>query len=67
MIVEIEHPTMGKYKAVNFPVKFSETPINVETYAPLLGEHNEQVLVDYLGYTPEKVDELLKKGIIAKM
>jgi len=67
MIVEIEHPTMGKYKAVNFPVKFSETPITVETHAPLLGEHNEQVLVDYLGYTPEKVDELLKKGIIAKM
>ena len=67
MVVEIEHPKMGKYKAVNFPVKFSETPINVESYAPLLGEHNEQVLVDYLGYTPEKVDELLKKGVIAKM
>ena len=67
MVVELEHPKMGKYKAVNFAVKFSETPINVETHAPLLGEHNEEVMVNYLGYTKEQVEELIKKGIIAKM
>ena len=67
MVVELEHPKMGKYKAVNFPVKFSETPINVEKCAPLLGEHNEEIMVNDLGYTKEQVEEFTKKGVIAKM
>lgn len=67
MVVEIEHPKIGKYKAVNFPVKFSETPINVVKYAPLLGENNDEIMVNYLGYSKDKVDEYYKKGIISKM
>ena len=34
---------LGKYEAINFPVKMSESPGMVTSHAPLLGEHNKQV------------------------
>jgi len=66
MFVEIEHPKMGKYEAVNFPVKMSESPGKVTSYAPLLGEHNKQVVMEYLGYTEEQYAELKKNGVMAE-
>ena len=66
MFVDIEHPKMGKYEAINFPVKMSESPGKVTSYAPLLGEHNKQVVMDYLGYTEEQYDELKKNGVMAE-
>jgi len=32
--------------------------------APLYGEHNEEVLRDLAGYTPEEVQALRDKGVI---
>jgi crotonobetainyl-CoA:carnitine CoA-transferase CaiB-like acyl-CoA transferase len=66
MFVEVEHPKMGKYEAINFPVKMSESPGKVTSCAPLLGEHNKQVVMDYLGYTEEQYDELKKNGVMAE-
>ena len=49
---------------LNFPVKFSETPGEVHSPAPLLGQHNREILVNYLGYTEEEVEQLEKEGVI---
>jgi len=65
MFVEVEHPKMGKIKVMNFPVKLSETPGQVVSPAPLLGQHNKEILMNYLGYTEEEVAQLLKEGVIA--
>jgi len=65
MFVELEHPTLGKIKVVNFPVKLSETPGEVVSVAPLLGQHNKEILMKYLDYTEEEVDQLTKAGVIA--
>jgi len=65
MLVEVEHPKLGKIKMMNFPVKFSETPGKVRTAAPLLGQHNKEVLMNYLGYKEEEIAQLLKEGVIA--
>ncbi|MFH0897259.1 MAG: CoA transferase, partial [Candidatus Bathyarchaeota archaeon] len=51
LFVEVEHAKMGKIKAINFPVKFSETPGEVTSASPLLGQHNKEILMKYLGYT----------------
>jgi len=65
MFVELEHPLAGKIKLVNFPLKFSETQPVLRTPAPLLGEHNEELLKELMGFDDEKIDELMKKGIIS--
>ncbi len=63
MFVEIDHPTRGKIVIPGWPVKMSNSDVPV-TPAPLLGQHNEEVLGEVLGYTPEKVAELREAKLI---
>ena len=51
---EIDHPEAGKLKYPTAAYKFSETPWRAERPAPLLGQHNELVYCDRLGYS--KID-----------
>lgn len=66
MIIDMTHPLLGEYKAVNFPVKFSETPGKVHSPAPLLGEHNNTILTEYLGYSEEEIEALYKGGVLSQ-
>lgn len=61
---EIEHPVGGKFNITNIPIKFSETPTQIKTPSPLLGQHNEQILHDLLGYDEEQIVEFKSKGIL---
>ncbi len=65
MFQEIEHPKAGKYKALTFPFKMSETQPQIKRHAPLLGQDNEYVITELLGKPKEYFEELKKKGIIA--
>lgn len=63
MLVDIEHPLLGKVKYPGNPLKFSVTSdLNFER-SPLLGEHNDYVLKDILGMDDEKVKEYKEKDI----
>ena len=62
--VEVNHPKGGKIKTPNFPAKFSETPGEVRSAAPLLGQNNNEILTHLLGYTEEQVQQLEKEGVI---
>ena len=42
-VVEVDHPTRGKYLTVGNPIKMSDSPTDV-TRSPLLGEHTDEVL-----------------------
>ena len=64
MLIEVEHPKAGKMTVPNFPVRLSETPGEIKTAAPLLGQNNKEVLSGILGLTDEKIKELEKKGVI---
>jgi len=66
MFVEVEHQKLGKIKVVSFPIKMSETPGEVVSSAPLLGQHNKEILMDYLGYTEDEIKQLIKNGVIAQ-
>src|SRR3954464_328246 len=48
-IVEVDHPTRGKYLTVGNPIKLSDSITEVKR-SPLLGEHTEEVLKE-LGYS----------------
>jgi CoA:oxalate CoA-transferase len=64
MIVELEHPVAGHMKVPGVPIKFSATPGSVDTPAPLLGQHTEELLHELLGLSKEQVDELRAKNAI---
>ncbi len=55
LIVESEHPTAGTVKSSGFPYKLSKTPADIHRPPPMLGEHNQDVLINLLGYSPEDV------------
>ena len=55
---------LGDFDVPGFALRFSQFPDRLELEAPFLGEHNSQVLTDYLGYSPDRVRELEKKGIL---
>ena len=63
MVVELEHPTIGKTKALGVPIKLSETPGAVTLPAPTLGQHSVQILIE-LGYSPEEIEALRAAGVI---
>ena len=58
MVVETAHPKLGKVKSLGFPIKFSATAAEVKRSAPMLGEHNREVLEEY-GYGPAEIEKLL--------
>jgi len=59
----IEHPVVGPFKMVAWPVRFSGSPPPVEP-APLLGANNNDVLTNWLGLTEVQVNDLHGQSII---
>jgi formyl-CoA transferase len=46
MLIEMEHPTIGKLPLVGSPLKMSDTPVEYKSPPPLMGEHTQQVLAE---------------------
>ena len=62
-VVEVDHPTRGKYLTVGNPVKMSDSITEVKR-SPLLGEHTEEILKDVLGYSETDIAEIKGSGAI---
>jgi CoA:oxalate CoA-transferase len=63
MMPTVVQPMAGPVTIPGCPINYSETKIEPLRPAPLLGEHNEEVVTKTLKYTKEKYDELRKKGV----
>src|SRR5437879_5935492 len=61
-VVEVDHPTRGKYLSVGNPIKMSDSATEV-TRSPLLGEHTDEVLVE-LGYGKDAIAALHAEKVI---
>jgi len=59
----IQHPKAGAYKMPAWPVRFSGSPPPVKP-APLLGQHNDQVLAEWLGMTPDAIAALHEAKVV---
>ena len=66
MFTTVEHKNAGPVKVVNFPVKFNETPVKIESASPVIGEHNMSVLREILGYSDDQIDALKKANAISE-
>ncbi len=64
MLVTVDQPDVGPVRIAGSPIRLSETPGRVESPAPLLGEHSEEVLRTVLGYDPERIAALKSEGVI---
>ena len=64
MMVEVMHPTKGRMRQPNYPVRLSETPATVNGPAPLLGQHTNEILTE-IGYTDGQINALRQRAIVA--
>ena len=64
MMVEVEHPKIGKMKMPGIVPKLSKTPGKVETPGPSLGQHNEDIYCSLLGCTKDELANLKDDNII---
>ncbi len=61
---ELEHPVSGRSRHSTLPIRFSSGPARFHTrHAPLLGEHNRELLAE-LGLSELEIDTLEKDGVI---
>lgn len=64
LVVETDHPTLGRIKTLGTPVKLSETPFTPGRPAPRLGEHTDEVLCE-AGFSRDEITVLRRTGAVA--
>lgn len=63
MLVTQQHPQAGDTRMIGMPVKFSKTPGDIRTPAPLLGQHTDAILQE-LGYSTYDIAQLRQDEVI---
>ena len=64
MVVALDHPIAGAIRTLGVPVKLDDTPGNVRTPQPTLGQHTETILGDDLGLSTKEIVQLKEKGVV---
>ncbi len=63
MVATVQHPVRGEFTMPGCPVKLEDSPVEVRS-APLLGEHNNEVFAEYLGFDAAELERLKQEGVI---
>lgn len=61
MVLEFDHPKVGKVRQIGIPIKLSETPGSVRSLGTSLGSDTDEVLAD-LGYSQDDIKRLHDQG-----
>jgi formyl-CoA transferase len=62
-VVEVDHPTRGKYLSVGNPIKLSDSISEVKR-SPLLGEHTDEILKDVIGFSADEIAKVKESGAL---
>ncbi len=62
--IELDHAAAGKLPLVASPMRFSGTPLEYRLAPPLLGEHTDQVLKEFLKLNEAEIAKLRADGIV---
>jgi crotonobetainyl-CoA:carnitine CoA-transferase CaiB-like acyl-CoA transferase len=65
LMIDVPDPILGSVRLVGPTTKLSSSPEPLTGPAPLLGQHNAEVLTEMLGYTKEQVARLEEAGVIS--
>jgi len=63
MVMEMDHPKIGRMKAMGHPVKSSGEFTKIRMPAPLLGEHTSAVLGE-IGFNADEVKAMYQAGVV---
>ena len=63
MLVEMEVPGAGMCTFQGSPLHMSEAAVSYQR-APMVGEHNREILTNLLGMAPEMVEQFRRTGVI---
>lgn len=63
MVVETDHPRVGRTRSLGLPIKFSAAPGGPVRPAPVLGQHTREVLGE-IGYSEGEISELERQGAV---
>jgi crotonobetainyl-CoA:carnitine CoA-transferase CaiB-like acyl-CoA transferase len=63
MVLEQDHPRLGKIKMPNLPFHFSGCDITPTSVAPALGEHNREIAAD-LGFDADEINAMVSEGVL---
>ncbi|HEY1745853.1 MAG TPA: formyl-CoA transferase [Xanthobacteraceae bacterium] len=63
-VVEVDHPTRGRYLTVGNPIKLSDSPADVRR-SPLLGEHTDEVLREVLRFSAKEIADIKASGALS--
>lgn len=64
MQLSLPHGAGVQAPSVANPIRLSDTPIQYQNSAPVLGEHTREILKERLGFSDERMAELQSKGVI---
>jgi crotonobetainyl-CoA:carnitine CoA-transferase CaiB-like acyl-CoA transferase len=64
MVVEVEHPRLGRLPTLGTPIKIDGARELSVTAAPQLGQHTDLVLGDWLKYPAERLAGLRRDGVV---
>jgi CoA:oxalate CoA-transferase len=64
LMIDVQDPILGPVKLVGPVAKLSGGTEPLTRPAPLLGEHNSEVLTELLGYSKDEVGRLKAEGVI---
>jgi benzylsuccinate CoA-transferase BbsF subunit len=62
--VPLDHPEMGVFNYDELGFKLPDSPSRLRTAAPLLGQHTELVLKEFLGYSDVEYQALVDAGAL---
>jgi crotonobetainyl-CoA:carnitine CoA-transferase CaiB-like acyl-CoA transferase len=63
-LVEVEHPQHGAIHVEGSRFRLSRTPARIDRGAPTLGQHNQRVLEEVLGYDDDRIAALVADGVL---
>jgi CoA:oxalate CoA-transferase len=63
MVIELDHPTLGKIKQVGIPFKMSDTQPEIRSMAPLTGQNTAEILAE-LGYSKADIKKMKDNGFV---
>ncbi|MFT7649125.1 MAG: CoA:oxalate CoA-transferase [Candidatus Poriferisodalaceae bacterium] len=64
MVRWVEDPLLGAVPIPGYPFKFGDQPELPDLVAPLLGEHNAEILGEHLGKTADEIEALSAAGVL---
>lgn len=64
LIVEVEDPLLGRIEVINSAFRYANAKADICGPAPLLGQHNVQILGTLLGYDSQHIDALRETGVL---